>query len=323
MGGSKPTVTLVFAGDEAKLTAAMDKVGSSAEQMGRRVADTSDGFTKAGEAADTLDTRAMGFRDTMTGVQDSMLGVSDIAKGNLFEGFLTLGMGVGDLGSGLYNFLIPALAQAKLGMMAQAAWSGIVSAATTVWAGAQQLLNLAFWASPIGLTVIAIAALVAVIVVIAVKTDWFQRLWAAAWDWIKSAAVNVWDWLKDLPGRIGSAFSGLANIVSAPFKAGFNLVSDAWNNTVGRLSWTIPGWVPELGGKSISAPRLPHFHTGGVVPGLPSQEVLAVLRGGERVSAGAQPGTTVRLVVGGGADGALAEVINHLIRIGQIQLAPA
>src|SRR5690606_9840781 len=73
---------------------------------------------------DALDTRAMGFRDTMTGVQDTMKGVGEIAKGNLFEGFFTLGMGIGDLASGFANFLIPA--------MKNATRAGIANAAQTV-----------------------------------------------------------------------------------------------------------------------------------------------------------------------------------------------
>jgi hypothetical protein len=32
----------------------------------------------------------------------------------------------------------------------------------------------------------------------------------------------------------------------------FNKIAQAWNNSVGKLSVTIPDWVPEIGGKSIS-----------------------------------------------------------------------
>lgn len=116
----KNEVTLTFAGDHDQLQRTFDKVGAGADQMAREVGQASDrvsnanrsagdSFDRVGEAADTVDTRAMGFRDTMTGVQDSMLGVSNIAKGDLFEGFFLLGAGVGDLGSGIYNTLIPSL----------------------------------------------------------------------------------------------------------------------------------------------------------------------------------------------------------------------
>jgi hypothetical protein len=159
-----------------------------------------------------------------------------------------------------------------------------VIGATNLMTAATWASTVAFLASPITWIVIGIIALIAVIVLIATKTTWFQDIWRAAWNWIKSAAVATWDWLSELPGKLASMFMSIGNSISAPFKAGFNAVSNAWNNTVGKLSWTIPSWVPIVGGNSISAPKLPTFHRGGIVPGTPGEEVLAVLQAGERVS---------------------------------------
>lgn len=156
--------------------------------------------------------------------------------------------------------------------------------ASNVWAGAQWLLNAALDANPIGLIVVGIGALIAVIVLIATKTTWFQTAWKAAWGFIKTAAVDVWDWLKALPGNIGSAFAKVGGFITAPFRAAFNFVSDAWNNTIGSFSFTVPSWIPGIGGDSFSMPKLPKFHTGGVVPGLPGSEMLGILQAGERIS---------------------------------------
>jgi hypothetical protein len=41
--------------------------------------------------------------------------------------------------------------------------------------------------------------------------------------------------------------------------------------------------VPGVGGNSISAPKLPKFHTGGVVPGALGREVPILARAGEGV----------------------------------------
>jgi hypothetical protein len=168
---------------------------------------------------------------------------------------------------------------------------------------AQWLWNASLWASPVTWIVLAIAALVAIIVIIATKTTWFQDLWkwawtgikeaaGAAWDWIKSSASafwayiqRVWDYFLSIPGKIKSAFASVADAVFAPFRWAFNKVSDAWNGTIGRLHWSVPGWVPGIGGNSISAPSLPHFHQGGIVPGGLGAETLAVLQAGERVTA--------------------------------------
>lgn len=155
--------------------------------------------------------------------------------------------------------------------------TGLVTAAQWAWNAAQL-------ASPTTWIILAIAALVAIIVVIATKTDWFQKAWRNSWRWVRNAAADTWDFLKKIPGWIGTAFSKVAGFIIAPYRAAFNFIADAWNNTVGRLSWTVPGWVPGIGGNTISVPHLPKFHSGGVVPGVPGSETLAILQGGEKVS---------------------------------------
>jgi hypothetical protein len=68
-------VTMTFLGED-KLSGTFDKVGKSADAMQSKVKDAGNGmahgFDKTIEGFDTLDTRAMGFRDTITGLQDSM-----------------------------------------------------------------------------------------------------------------------------------------------------------------------------------------------------------------------------------------------------------
>lgn len=229
--------------------------------------------------------------------------------------------------------LVTPLLSALVGVVA------LVTAAQWAW-------NIAQMASPTTWIVLAIAALVAVIVLIATKTDWFQRLWKAAWkgimaylNFVKNAYVTAFnlmigigkrlgDALWAIPGLIKKAWSGLFNILTWPFRTAFNFISDAWNNTVGQLSWSVPGWVPLIGGNSISAPRLPKFHTGGVASGAFGGEFMAVLRAGERVTptAGGSSGgqMAVRVEAGGGgtsADRMLAEIVLELIRKGVIKLA--
>lgn len=180
--------------------------------------------------------------------------------------------------------------------------TGVVSAATGVWTAVQWLLNVALTANPIGIIIVAIGALIAIIVLIATKTTWFQDLWRVVWTFIKDKAIDFWEWLKSLPEMIGNVFSSIADFVSAPFRAAFNFIADAWNNTIGRLSWSVPSWVPFIGGNTISVPQLRKFHSGGVVPGAPGTEMLAVLQAGERVTAAGQSdpgGTTVILYVDG------------------------
>ena len=280
-------VTLTIAGETKSVEDSFGRVGAASKKMNDDVGESASGFKKAGEAADEVDTKAMGFRDTLTGVQDTLKGTSMIMKGPSFEGFVTLGAGIGDLGSGFYNFLIPALEKTKIATLAQTAASKVAAVGAKAWAAAQRILNLAFLTSPITWIIIGIVALIAVIVLIARRTDWFSRAWRAAWGWIKDAARNTWDYIKKIPGWIGGAFSKIASYISAPFRAAFNGIAHAWNNTVGRLSFSVPGWVPGIGGNGFSVPNLPTFHAGGVVPGYAGQAVPIMAMAGERVSSNA------------------------------------
>lgn len=83
-----------------------------------------------------------------------------------------------------------------------------------------------------------------------------------AFNFVKNFVSNSIDFILGLPGKIKNAFVSVGDFISAPFRAGFNAVSRFWNSTIGRLSWTIPGWVPGIGGNTISAPHLPTAATG-------------------------------------------------------------
>lgn len=196
--------------------------------------------------------------------------------------------------------------------------TGLVTAAQWAWNAAQL-------ASPTTWIIAGIALLVAGIVLIATKTHWLQDIWKAAWGGIKTAAEAAWNWIKQIPKWLGTAFGSVAKTISAPYRAAFNAISDAWNNTIGRLSWTVPGWVPFVGGNTISAPHLPHFHSGGTVGGAPGSEVLAVLQAGETVSSrgGSDGGRTVTLRSdGGGLADWMIETLSSAVgrRGGDVQL---
>jgi hypothetical protein len=70
---------------------------------------------------------------------------------------------------------------------------------------------------------------------------------------------------RNLVNGLKNIFSGITNILFAPFKAAFNLIARGWNNSVGKLSWSVPRWVPIIGGNTISAPKLPQLAMGGTV----------------------------------------------------------
>lgn len=215
------------------------------------------------------------------------------------------------------------MAAARVGMVATSIATGVATAAQWLW-------NIAMTANPIGLIIVGIAALVAGIVWVATQTDWFGKLWKtvwggivayfnwvvgnykAAWSAIVSGANWVVDTIRKIPGLIGSAFSSIYSIVTAPFRAAFNAVAGLWNGTIGRLSWSIPSWVPGVGGNSIRAPRLPTMHSGGTIPGAPGSNVLAILQAGETIGARSAAGGRPELVIRG--DGSrLADALVQLL----------
>jgi hypothetical protein len=82
--------------------------------------------------------------------------------------------------------------------------------------------------------------------------------------------------------------SGIKDAILWPYKTAFNLIAKLWNNTVGQLSFEIPSWVPGIGGKGFSMPKLPTFHQGGIVPGPMGAEVPILAMAGETVTPAGQ-----------------------------------
>ena len=81
-----------------------------------------------------------------------------------------------------------------------------------------------------------------------------------------SIVSNVWNGIKNffsgLGSSIGGAIGGVTNTLTAPFKSAFNAIAGFWNNTIGKLSFTAPDWVPGIGGKGFTMPKLPTLYTG-------------------------------------------------------------
>lgn len=187
---------------------------------------------------------------------------------------------------------------------------GLVTAAQWAW-------NAALAVSPIVWIIGGIALVVAGLVLLEKKTGIFSKAWNVSWKWIKETAQSVADWFGRLPGRLSGIWRTISNSIKNAFRSAFNWVADAWNNTVGSFSWSVPGWIPGIGGQSISAPRIPRFHTGGIVPGPIGQETLAILQGGEKVVSTGDGGGANALILGsdGTAMGdALVDIVSKAVR---------
>ena len=95
-------------------------------------------------------------------------------------------------------------------------------------------------------------------------------------DAIKSKIDAVVSWFGTMKTKIGETMGGIGDAIKSAFKGAFNAVSRFWNSTVGKLSWDVPDWVPGIGGKNISGPKLPELAAGATVRPQPGG-TLAIL----------------------------------------------
>jgi len=90
-------------------------------------------------------------------------------------------------------------------------------------------------------------------------------LWATAktvFNGIKDTVMAVFSGIYN---SIRTTMGFIADVITAPFKAAFKAVAWLWNNTIGKLSFRVPGWVPGIGGKGFDVPDIPMLAQGGIV----------------------------------------------------------
>jgi hypothetical protein len=117
----------------------------------------------------------------------------------------------------------------KAAQAAYAAGTAIVKAATVAWTGVQWLLNAALTANPIGLIIVGIAALIAIIVLIATKTTWFQTIWEYTWGAIQTVIKFFWNnVLQPIVNSMITAFATLAGWVATLLDALSNVPGFGW-----------------------------------------------------------------------------------------------
>jgi phage-related protein len=119
---------------------------------------------------------------------------------------------------------------AKIGEMTiveklQAMWDGVVGIATKAWAAAQFLLDSALDANPIGLIVIAIAALVLAFVELWKHSAAFRDFWKTVWKDIKTAFDDAFNFIKD-------HWKLILAILTGPIGLAVLFISEHWRQIV-------------------------------------------------------------------------------------------
>ena len=97
----------------------------------------------------------------------------------------------------------------------------------------------------------------------------------------------------------------------------FNAVASVWNNTIGKLSFKVPSWVPGIGGKGFDVPDIPMLAEGGIVTG----PTLAMIgeAGPEAViplsKAGTMGGNTINVTVTSADPNAVVAALQQYVRL--------
>ena len=249
MGSRTQTIKAVVLGNVDDFKAAMGQVGAQAKEAGAKVKQgLGDGLTQVGENVGSTESKFIGLSDSITGTQDVMEGLRTGNVQMLAMGFADLAGAADALWSSFGQVItklwakvtaIAADTTATLSNTAATIGAKVASfaaaAAAKAHAAAQWLLNAAMSANPIGLVVIAIAALTAAFVIAWKNSETFRNIVTGAMDAVKGAAMAVWDWISEW-------FPKLFDIMIKPYVTAWDTISWAFgaikDGATGVYTWT-------------------------------------------------------------------------------------
>lgn len=119
---------------------------------------------------------------------------------------------------------------------------GIVRAATLAWTAVQWALNAALDANPIGLVVLAVAALVAGIILLWKHNETFRKVVLAVWGAIKTAIKVTVDWLLHTAWPI---IKNVIDFIINYYKTLWNATKAIWNGIFNAIR-TVLTWIKNV-----------------------------------------------------------------------------
>jgi hypothetical protein len=193
--------------------------------------------------------------------------------------------------------------------VAMKVWTATTKAFTAVQAAFNAVMAL----NPIFLMVALFVAVGAALVVLQMKFDIFGK----AFEAIGNIASTVFEGIKTGFSGVVNVIEGYVNTLTGIYKTLFNGIATVWNNTVGKLEFKIPSWVPGIGGAGFDVPDIPMLANGGIV----SSPTLAMI--GERGPEAVVPltgnntpsmGNNVTINVNGGDPNAVVAALRNYMR---------
>jgi hypothetical protein len=252
------------------------------------------------------------FEDVMFALAQTTGGAAADAAETTAGKFARLKLGFDETKESIGAALLPAVEKLLPYLQKFATWAQdnpqtfmIIAGALAAIAASIVAINIAMALNPIGLIVIGVIALIAGLALAYKKFEGFREIVDAVFGGIK------W-W-------IGNVIIPQFNLMLTVFKSIFNGIATVWNSTIGKFSFTVPSWVPGIGGKGFAMPDIPMLADGGIVTG----PTLAMIgeRGPEAVipltgrNAGAGMGdTNVTIQVNGGDPQSVVNALRTYMR---------
>lgn len=289
-------VEIDLVGDTSAFEKSMGNAAKSVDKLESELKDTAGSASKFDSAMDKtnghLGTATDKFRSTsdLAGGLGDVLGISAIGP---IAGYAT---GMADIADGLGGLLAPALAKSKAAFLS---------------------MNATLMANPIFLVVAVLAALAIAFVVAYKKSETFRNIVNGALSAVTDGVKKFGKIVEDVTVKAAHTLAKIADIITTPYQLAFKAIAWAWNNTVGKLSFSIPGWVPGLGGKGFDVPDIPTFATGGITNG-PTLAMVGDNPGGREaivpLSGPNAGGLSQRLEIHLSGDRELVEMMRRSIR---------
>jgi hypothetical protein len=112
-------------------------------------------------------------------------------------------------------------------------------------------LNIAMSLNPVSLIVIGLGLLVAGLAAAYIRFEAFRKVVDLVFGAIKFGVTEI-------------AIPYIKMLVNV-WKGVFNAIATIWNNTLGKISFKVPSWIPKIGGAGFSFPQIPMLAEGGIV----------------------------------------------------------
>ena len=276
------------------LPSAAEDLGKAMLGQGRALKDVGIDFKDTGSVAGNFEQVMGGLRSQVGGFAE---GEAGSAEGQLRKLQTEFGDVQEEVGSKLLPVLVE-LGGVLLGvidfvqrnsdvLIPLAAVLGTVAAGVMAWNAIQAILNITLAANPIGIVVIAIAALVAAFVTAYNTSETFRTVVDSALNLVKQTGQDVASWFTDtLPTffsrsaeAIGSAFGKVKDFIIEPIRSAVAWINDTFVSGINGFLGTI--------GVSWVVPTIPGFAGGGVLPGFTpfaqGDDMLVRMRSGEGV----------------------------------------